>query len=100
MSKNEKTRETFYLFVFADESIYEMTCAVSFKDAVWEMAKYTGCGSELLLKCLKGFAFDDIEGMLSIFNHFSSGMVTKVYVVDRKIYDDRKGGVIEGRENK
>lgn len=87
--------ETFYLFMFADGSIHEMTCAINFKDAVWETAKYTGFGSELLLKCLKGFEPDDIGGIISVFNHFSMSKIAKVYVVEKKNYDDAKGGVLQ-----
>lgn len=32
-------KETFYLFEFVDGTYYEMTCAVSFKDAIWKMSK-------------------------------------------------------------
>lgn len=91
-------KETFYLFVFVDETTYEMTCAVNFKDAVWEMAKYTGWGSENFRKCLKGFEPDDIEGIISIFNYFSAFTISKVYVIEKKIYDDIKGGVQHEKE--
>lgn len=90
--------ETFYLFIFVDESTYEMTCAINFKDAVWEMAKYTGCGSEIFLKSLKGFEPDDIEGIISIFNHFSASTISKVYIIEKKIYDNKKGGVLYEKE--
>ena len=86
-------KETFYLFEFVDGDLYEMTCAVSFKDAIWEISKYTGSGSELLLKCLKGFQEQDIQGMIDIFNHFSAYTIQKIYVIEKLLYDDMKGGV-------
>lgn len=84
---------TYYLFEFVDGTYYDMTCAVSFKDAILEMSKYTGSGSELFSKCLKGFQGDDIQGMIDIFNHFSTYTIQKIYVVEKLLYDDMKGGV-------
>lgn len=74
--------ETFYLFIFNDNSIYEMNCAVSFKDAVWEMAKYTGNSSDMFCKCLNAYKDDEIDGIIELFNHFCSyDEISKVYVV-------------------
>lgn len=84
--------ETFYLFIFNDESTYEMNCAVSFKDAVWEMAKYTGNSSDMFCKCLEAYKDDEIDEIIELFNHFCSydyDRISKVYVIDRKIFDDR-----------
>ena len=79
--------EKFYLFIFNDGSSYEMTCGVSFKDAFWEMCKYTDQAEELLRKCLGGFDSDDIEGIVTIFHYFAYKDISKVYIVEKKLYD-------------
>lgn len=78
--------EKFYLFIFNDDSRYEMTCAISFKDAIWEMAKYTGSGCDLFLKSLKGFDKNDIEGLIALHNHFSHESIKTVYEVKTKLF--------------
>ena len=83
--------ETFYLFIFDDGSTYEMNCAISFKDAVWEMAKYTGNSTDMFFKCLNGYESDDINGIIDLFNHFCNYyLISKVFVVERKVFDVRK----------
>lgn len=83
--------EVSYLFIFADNSTYEMNCAVSFKDAVWEMAKNTGNSSDMFCKCLNAYKDDEIYGIIELFNHFCYyDKISKVYVIDRKIFDDRR----------
>ena len=84
-------RETYYLFLFDDGSLYDMYCAISFEDAIWEMAKYTGVGDELLLKSLRGLKKDDTEGMIQLYNKFAYTKVIKVYEVKRVVYDEKKG---------
>lgn len=78
-----------YLFVFSDDNRYDMTCGVSFKDAVWEMAKYTGEATEMLQKCLKGYDNTDIAGIVSLFNHFAYQTIEKIYIVDEVIYPSK-----------
>ena len=78
----------FYLFIFDDRCPYEVACVVSFKDAVWKMAKYTGCGSDLFLKSLKGFDDEDVEGMIALYNHFSCETIEDVYEVKRKVWGE------------
>lgn len=96
MVDNEKgesktMNKIFYLFIFADNSIYEMNCAVSFKDAVWEMAKNTGNSSDMFCKCLTAYKDDEIDGIIELFNHFCYyDKISKVYVIDRKIFDDEE----------
>ena len=81
-------KETFYLFIFDDGSTYEMNCAISFKDAVREMAKYTGNSTDMFFKCLNGYESDDINGIIDLFNHFCYYyLISKVYVVERKVFD-------------
>ena len=84
--------ETFYLFVFADEGIYEMNCAISFKDAVWEMAKNTGNSSDMFCKCLSAYKDDEIDGIIELFNHFcyDYDRISKIYIVDKKIFDSEE----------
>lgn len=88
--ESKAMNKIFYLFIFADNSTYEMNCAVSFKDAVWEMAKNTGNSSDMFCKCLTAYKDDEIEGIIELFNHFCSydyDEISKVYVIDRKIFD-------------
>ena len=92
--ESKAMNETFYLFIFADNSTYEMNCAVSFKDAVLEMAKNTGNSSDMFCKCLGAYKYNEIDGIIELFNHFCSydyDEITKVYVIDRKIFDDEEG---------
>ena len=81
----------FYLFIFNDGGMYEVNNAVSFKDAVWEMAKNTGNSSDMFCKCLNAYKDDEIEGIIELFNHFCYyDKISKVYVIDRKIFDDEE----------
>lgn len=89
MGERRHVKETFYLFEFDICDTYEMKCAVSFKDAVWEMAKYTGADNVLLRKCLKGFEGDDINGIVEIFNTFSIPQIVKVYQIEKVVYDEK-----------
>ena len=80
--------ETFYLFLFDDGSTYEMNCAISFRDAVWEMAKYTGNSTDMFNKCLNGYEDDDMDGIIDLFNHFCYySAIDKVFIIERKIFD-------------
>ena len=96
MVDNEKgesktMNKIFYLFIFADNSTYEMNCAVSFKDAVLEMAKNTGNSSDMFCKCLDAYKDDEIDGIIELFNHFCYyDKISKVYIIDRKIFDDKE----------
>lgn len=78
--------EKYYLFVFGDDSRYEMKRGVSFKDALWEMTKYTGDGSSLFCKALKGFDSNDVEGIIGLYEQFSSNRIEKVYIVSEEIF--------------
>ena len=91
--ESKAMNKIFYLFIFADNSTYEMNCAVSFKDAVLEMAKNTGNSSDMFCKCLTAYKDDEIDGIIELFNHFCSydyDEISKVYVIDRKIFDDKE----------
>lgn len=78
--------EKHYLFIFQDESRYDMTSVIGIKDAVWEMAKYNGEGSEMLYKCMGGYDSDDIEGIIELYNHFVYNPIIKVYTVEDVLY--------------
>ena len=81
-------KEVSYLFIFNDNGIYEVNCAVSFKDAVLEMAKNTGNSSDMFCRCLTAYKDDEIDGIIELFNHFCYyDKISKVYVIDRKIFD-------------
>ena len=84
---NERYVEKYYLFVFNDDSRYEMKCGICFKDALWEMAKYTGDGSEILCKALKGFDSYDVERLVALYDRLSDRILSKVYIVEREIYE-------------
>ena len=91
--ESKAVNKIFYLFIFADNSTYEMNCAVSFKDAVLEMAKNTGNSSDMFCKCLGAYKDDEIDGIIELFNHFCSydyDEISKIYVIDRKIFDDKE----------
>lgn len=91
--ESKAMNKIFYLFIFADNSTYEMNCAVSFKDAVLEMAKNTGNSSDMFCKCLNAYKNDEIDGIIELFNHFCSydyDKISKVYIIDRKIFDDKE----------
>ena len=86
-------KEVSYLCIFADNSIYEVNNAVSFKDAVLKTGEYTGNSSDMFCKCLNACKDDEIDGIIELFNHFCSydyGKISKVYVIDRKIFDDEE----------
>ena len=87
MMEEENIREQVYLFLFDDGSTYEMSCGISFKDALWEMAKYTNQSDDLLRKCLKGFDENDVEGIISIFHHFAYKNIVRAYIIKEKLYD-------------
>ena len=83
-------KEVSYLFIFNDNGIYEVNNAVSFKDAVLKMAEYTGNSSDMFCKCLNAYKDDEIDGIIELFNHFCYyDKISKVYVIDRKIFDAR-----------
>ena len=86
MKRKINMNEQFYLFQFNDDSSYEMTCGISCKDALWEMAKYTNTSSELLHKALKGFGENDVEDLVDLYNHFSWKRIENIYIVKEKIY--------------
>ena len=89
--ESKAMNKIFYLFIFADNSTYEMNCAVSFKDAVLEMAKNTGNSSDMFCKCLGAYKYNEIDGIIELFNHFCYyDKISKVYVIDRKIFDSNE----------
>ncbi len=86
-------KEQPYLFVFEDDTTYEMQCGISLKDAVWEMAKYTGNSSEMFRKSLfsKEFKDDDVNDIINLFNHWCYySPIKAVYVVREKIYTQKE----------
>ena len=90
--ESKAMNKIFYLFIFADNSTYEMNCAVSFKDAVLEMAKNTGNSSDMFCKCLNAYKDDEIDGIIELFNHFcyDYDRISKIYIVDKKIFDSEE----------
>ena len=89
--ESKAMNKIFYLFIFADNSIYEVNNAVSFKYAMLKMAEYTGNSSDMFCKCLNAYKNDEIDGIIELFNHFCYyDKISKVYVIDRKIFDDKE----------
>lgn len=87
--KEETTSEKTYLFIFDNDSFYEMSCGVSLKDAIWEMSKYTGNASELFRKSLfsEEFKDDKVDEIIELFNHWCSyRYITHVYVVAERLF--------------
>ena len=85
----KETQEQIYLFVFADDTVYEMSCGISLKDAVWEMSKYTGNASELFRKSLFSAEFgeNDVEDIIKLYNHWRYySAIKKVYIVKHRLY--------------
>lgn len=74
----------FYLFVFQNGDIYEMTCGVSLKDAIWEMAKYRNISSEHMRKSLE--VFDDKDDIIKQVNFYiSDNPIEHIYIVKERI---------------
>ena len=91
--ESKAMNKIFYLFIFADNSTYEVNNAVSFKDAILEMAKNTGNSSDMFCKCLGAYKDDEIDGIIELFNHFCSydyDRISKIYIVDKKIFDSEE----------
>ncbi len=84
-------KEQFYLFIFENGSLYEMTCGISLKDAVYEMSKRTDNSSELFRKCIfsNEIGENDVEDIIALFNHFCYySKISRIYVVEKRIYAD------------
>ena len=81
-------REKWYLFVFDDGSRYDMKCGISFKDAIWEMAKYCGDTSEIFRKALFGYPDENVKEILSLYHMFGWRNIIAVYIVDRLLYEE------------
>ena len=87
-------KEHIYLFIFDDDTTYEMSCGLSFKDAIWEMAKYTGNASEMFRKSLfsEEFREDDVDDIVNLFGHWCYYSTIKaVYIVEKKLYERSRG---------
>lgn len=76
-----------YLFIFSDNSFYEMYCGVSYEDALWEMSKYTNTSSEVLRKALWEPPITTDKGELTaIYNGLNPGhMIKRVYTFEERI---------------
>ena len=78
-------KEKKYLFIFDDNSLYERTCGISYKDAVWEMSKYTKTNNDILRLALSGFKPNDVNGITEVYN----GITTEHKIRRVYIYNDR-----------
>lgn len=86
---SEPVKEQIYLFVFEDDTVYEMSCGISLKDAIYEMSKYTGNSSELFRKSIFSdeFGENDVDDLVNLFNHWCCySPIKTVYIVQEKLY--------------
>ena len=76
-----------YLFLFTDNSLYEMTCGVSYEDALWEMSKYTNTCSEVLHKALWEHPItESVNEITAIYNGLNPNhMIKRVYIYEEKV---------------
>ena len=76
-----------YLFIFTDNSFYQMTCGISYEDALWEMSKYTHTCSEVLRKALwEAPITTDIHEITAIYNGLNPNhMIKMVYTYEDRI---------------
>lgn len=82
---------TSYLFLFNDYDFpVERINFSSFKVAIISLYDYFCGGSDLFLKCLKGFDENDVDGLISIFEYFSHYEVSKIYSSDEFYFWQRK----------
>lgn len=85
-------KEQTYLFVFEDDTTYEMSCGISLKDAIYEMSKYTGNASEMFRKSLFSGEFVEADDIVHLFNHWCYyNPIKSVYVVQEKLYPLKEG---------
>lgn len=86
---NNESRD--YIFIYAyDDKISIIEKASSFKDAIYKQCKKEGLVSisnNLLEKALKRFDDDDIDGIISLYNHFSDYSINSVFLIDKQIYE-------------
>ncbi len=80
-----------YIFIYAyDDKISIIENASSFKDAIYKQSKDEGLAclsGNLFEKALKGFDDDDIDGIISLYNHFSDYSIDSVFLIDKQIYE-------------
>ena len=79
-----------YIFIYEyDDKISIIENASSFKDAIYKQCEEEGLTSlsgNLFGKALKGFDNDDIDGIVSLYNHFSDYTLYSVFLIDKQIY--------------
>ena len=59
----------------------------------WPDSMATYLTGDMFCKCLTAYKDDEIDGIIELFNHFCSydyDEISKVYVIDRKIFDDKE----------
>lgn len=79
-----------YIFIYEyDDKISIIENASSFKDAIYKQCEEEGLTSlsgNLFGKALKGFDNNDIDGIVSLYNHFSDYTLYSVFLIDKQIY--------------
>lgn len=86
----DNMKRTWYQFILNDGNVHDVPCAVSFKDAIWEIAKYHGEASDMLRKCLNGYDEEDIDGIVELYNHFAYMSIGEIYVIEKSIYSNKE----------
>ena len=76
-----------YVFVIGDESCYVTEPVNSLHDAIAHLAKYEYGSEEPIKKCLVGFADDEVEQMIRLYNKICYGTVIGVYELSRTLYE-------------
>jgi len=77
-----------YLFIFSDDSLYQTSACTCFKHAIREVLTFLGDYTKLLDKCLTSFEADDIESIIELVDHFTYKTISKIYIIQEKLYDD------------
>lgn len=93
---NNETRD--YIFVYKSDVfdfVNIINDAVTFKDALYKLCKAEGTkiltSYDVFEQVFIGFCDSNIDGMISLYNHFSDYKIDKVYLIDRKVFDREEG---------
>lgn len=75
---------TSYVFVLSHLAYpIEEQNVFSFKEAIGKLADYSGEYTELFQRCLNGFDDDDVDGLISLYEHFVSNHIVKIYAAHK-----------------
>ena len=80
--------EKHYLFIFDDGTRYDMRCGISLKDAIWEMAKYTGDTCEMFRKALFGYPDENADELVRLYGMFGWRRIIAIYIIAEQLYEE------------